>query len=159
MDARLESVIAERARFNWWAALLAGLISGGIVWLLSHGIPWFTSGMVSPTLMGRDLKPPGAVDPHLSAWTVLLHLVLSIGYAMVIGLLAGQLRGLWALVAGAVVGLGLYALNYAAFNYVLAVEWSGNELSVLVAHLVFATVAAGAYKGLASRRPRHKVEG
>jgi hypothetical protein len=108
--------------------------------------------------MGRDLKPPGTVDPARSALTVLLHIVVSIGYTMIIGLMVTRLRGLWAVGTGMLLGLGLYALNFVLFNYMLPVEWTGAELSVLVTHVVFGAIAAGAYKGLASRQETREIQ-
>ena len=152
MQNRLDSIVNRSARLDWGAAVLAGLIAGAIAWLLSHGIPWFTSGLVSPTLMGRDLKSPGLVDPYASVMTVLAQLVVAIGYAMIVAPLVTRLRGLWAMALGGVIGLGLYALNFCVFHFFLGVAWSGGELPVIVTHVVFGMIAAGTYKGLAARR-------
>lgn len=152
METRVDDIVNREARLNWKAAVFAGLIAGGVVWLLSHGIPWFTSGLVSPTMMGRDLKPAGLVNPVRSIITVLAHAGAAVAYAVVIALLAGRLRGLWAVALGALVGLGLYAVNYCVFHFLPAVDWTGSELPVVVTHVVFSMFAAGAYKGLAARR-------
>jgi hypothetical protein len=152
MQSRLDSVVNRSARLDWGAAVLAGLIAGGIAWLLSHGIPWFTSGLVSPTLMGRDLKPPGVVDPYASFMTVLTQLGVAVAYGLIIAPLVTRLRGLWAMALGGVIGAGLYALNFCVFHLLLGVAWSGAELSVIVTHVVFGMIAAGTYKGLAARR-------
>ena len=152
MQTHLDDVVARDFRMNWGAAVLAGLIGGGVVWLLSHGMPWFTSGMISPTLMGRDLKPPGVVAPYHSGVIVLLHLVASVGYAGIIAFFAGHLRGLWAIGLGCLIGLALYAINYCIFHFWVDTTWTGTELPVVVTHVVFSMLAAGAYKGLASRR-------
>ena len=159
--AHRDDIINRDARFDWAAAVWGGLIAGAVVWLLSHGIPWFTSGMVSPTLMGRDLKPPGLVDPFRSAMTILAQAVVSVAYAFVIALLVTRLRGMWAVGLGMLIGVGLYALNFLVFHFLLTVDWTGGELAVLVTHVVFAAMAAGAYKGLAARRAgaRRTAEG
>jgi hypothetical protein len=149
---RNDSVFNRSARLEWGAAVLAGLIAGVIAWLLSHGIPWFTSGLVSPTLMGRDLKPPGLIDPYRSVITVLAQLVVAIGYSLVIAPLVTRFRGVWAIGAGGLIGLALYGCNFCVFHFLLRVDWSNGELAVVVTHVVFGMLAAGAYKGLAARR-------
>ena len=147
-----ETIFNRDAHFRWKPAAGAGLIAGAITWLLSHGTPWFTSGLVSPTLMGRDLKAPGLVDPVASLVTVLALLLVSIAYGLVIGAIVSRVRALWGVVTGALIGLGLYLLNFAVFHIFLGVNWSDGEWSVIVTHLVFGLVAAGAYKGLAPSR-------
>ena len=145
-------IINRSARFNLTAAISAGLVSGAVLWLFSHGTPWFTSGMVSPTLMGRDLKPAGAVDGFSSTLTVLAQLVVAVGYTLIIAAVVSRLRGMWAAALGGVVGLGLYVLNFLVFHFLLTVDWTGTEVPVIVTHVVFGMVAAGIYKGLAARR-------
>jgi hypothetical protein len=152
MQHHMDDILIPDARVNWGMAVVAGLISGLVVWLLSHGTPWFTSGLVSPTFMGRDLKAPGAVNPAGSLLTVVAHLAISICYALVIAALVSRFRAIWALGVGALVGLALYALNFVVFTLLWNVNWTGGELPVLVTHVVFALAVAGLYKGLA-RRP------
>lgn len=152
METHLDSVINPGARLDWRSALLAGLIGGAVVLLLSHGIPWFTSGMVSPTMMGRDLKPEGLVDSSMSVVTVLGQFVVSLVYALVIAPLVTRFRGMWAVAVGGLIGLGLYLLNFAVFRLMLSDRWTGSELSVVVTHVVFSMVVAGAYKGMAARK-------
>src|SRR4051812_14660301 len=116
MEAGAHDVVIHNAQFRWGAAIGAGLFTGGILWLLSHGTPWFSSGMVSPTLMGRDLKPPGLVDPSRSVAIVLAQAVVSVAYGLVIGAVAARLRRMWAVMAGGAIGLLLYLLNFGIFH-------------------------------------------
>jgi len=150
MDAG--QIINRAARFSLKAALSAGLIAGTILWLFSHGTPWFTSGMVSPTLMGRDLKPSGLLDGFPSTVTVLAQLAVAIGYTLVIAAVVTHLRGMWAIGVGGVVGLILYCFNFLVFHLLLTLNWTGTEVPVIVTHVVFGMVAAGLYKGLAARK-------
>jgi hypothetical protein len=138
-------------RVHWRAAILAGLIAGGIVWLFSHGLPWFTSGMITPTLMGRHLKPPGLVIGSRSVAIGAAHLVVAVLYTLAIASLISKVRGLWALALGGVLGLILYCLNFAFFRVAQIADWSGTELPILVTHAVFGAVAAGLYKGMTAR--------
>jgi hypothetical protein len=84
-----------------------------------------------------------------------------VGYALVIALVVTRLRGMWAVALGAAVGLGLYCLNFLVFHFLLTVDHTATEVPVLVTHVVFAAIAAGAYKGLAARRTggRRAAEG
>lgn len=151
IDNRYDQFINPAARFSWKAAVLAGLIGAGIAWLLSHGLPWFTSGMVSPTLLGRDLKPAGLIDPLGSVVTTITLVVVSVLYALIIAPLVTRLRGMWAVAVGGVIGFGLYLLNYAVFRLLMNADLTGTEFPVLVTHVTFGAVVAGLYKGLANR--------
>jgi hypothetical protein len=152
MNTRMEDVINPTARFDARAAILGGLIAGGVLWLLSHGTPWFASGMITPTMMGRDLKPAGMVDASRSALTTVTEFGVAVVYTFVLGLLVTHLRGMWAVAAGGVAGVGLYLINYAVFHLFMATDWTGSEAPVLVTHIVFGMIASAIYKGLAARR-------
>jgi hypothetical protein len=152
MQHRLDEIINPQARMDWGAAVLAGVIAGAIDWLLSHGMPWFTSGLIAPNLMGRDLHGLGAFDGYSDAMTILAQFVIGIGYGLIVAPLVTHLRGLWAIATGGLLGLGLYGLNFCVFHFLVGVHWSAAELSVIVAHVVFGLVVAGLYKGLAARK-------
>ena len=108
--------------------------------------------MVSPTMMGRDLKPEGVVDSYMSVITVVAQLLVSLVYGLVLAPLVTRFRGMWAVGLGGVIGLGLYLLNFVAFRFLLSDQWTGTELPVAVTHFVFGMLVAGAYKGLAARK-------
>jgi hypothetical protein len=153
METHFDGVINREARVRWTSAALAGLITGAVVWLLSHGVPWFTSGLVSPTLMGRDLKRPGVIDPTTSLTTVLAQILVSVCYACIIAPLITRFRGMWAVGIGALAGLVLYAINFAIFHLLTGADWNaGREITVMVTHFVYGAIVAGLYKGLA--RPK-----
>ena len=153
MASESDLILNRDGRFRPGAAMGAGLVGAVLLWLFSHGTPWFTSGMISPTLMGRDLKAPGLVDPAGSTITVLALLIVSLGYAFIVAGSVTRLRGVWALVAGALIGGVLYCLNFAVFHFLRGVDWvSATELPVIVTHVVFCAVVAGLYKGIAARR-------
>jgi hypothetical protein len=147
----MEDVVAHNARVNWPKAIIASFAAGAVVWLLSHGTPWFTSGMVSPSLMGRDLNSLGNLGVNSGFAIVLGHGALSLCYGLIISALVAHLRGLWAVALGATVGLILYVFNFAAFHLLENLSWSSSELPVIFTHLVFGAVVAGIYKGWAAR--------
>ena|SRR6187200_2635638 len=160
MHVRMEDVINPGARFDARSAVIGGLIVGALMWLLSHGMPWFASGMVSPTLLGRYLKPGGLVDTGRSLVTAVAEVGVSVVYTLILALVVTRLRGLWAIALGGVVGVALYFLNYALFRATASTDWTGSELPVLVTHIAFGMIAAGTYKGLAARRivPDRRLE-
>ncbi len=102
--------------------------------------------------MGRDLKPPGSVDGSRSVLITLGQVAMSLVYVSILAPIVTRLRGLWAVALGAVIGLGLYGLNYVVFHWLLDVGQTGSELPVIVTHVTFGALAAAAYKGMASRR-------
>ncbi len=152
MQTRWEEFVNREARFDPGAAVTAGLVGGVIAWLLSHGIPWFTSGMVSPSFMGRDVSHGTALSAWGESTVVGGHFVLGICYALVLAPLVTHVRGMWAVVLGGIIGLALYGLNFCAFHFLLGVNWSGAEVQVIVTHVVFGLIGAGIYKGLAARK-------
>lgn len=144
-----------RNRFKPKAALYAGLALGLIFLLVPRGIPWNSTGM--PThLMGRTLF----TEPGAGTYTIvaLLQMVVAVCYAFIIGGIAYRLRTMHAILAGGAVGLGLYALNYVIFNFLLPDMPRSSEGNVAIAHLAFGLIAAGAYKGLAIPRVPRAAE-
>lgn len=109
--------------------------------------------------MGRDLKPPGEVNATASLMTVLAQALVSICYGLAISPAVCKLRGMFAIMAGGLIGLVLYGLNLLVFHFALGVDWSARvEAPVIVTHVVFSMLVAGLYKGLAARRNGRPTE-
>jgi hypothetical protein len=140
------------ASIRWSSALLAGLGAGVVVGLLSHGIPWFTSGAIAPAVMGRYLAPPETVNPVWNVITLFSHGVVSLVYGILIAFAASKLKGLLALAAGGLAAMLLYLVNFLAFTYLVQVPWTASESAVLLTHIVFGFLSAGLYKGLSARK-------
>jgi hypothetical protein len=136
---------------RWPIAVMAGLLVGTIFFLFSRGLPWASSGFVSPTLMGREIKPPEEVSWSLSVVVILLHMGLSVLYALMIAPAVNWIRGVPALFMGGLIGLILYGVNFGLFASVLSNFAEQREIPALITHLAFGMVAAGAYKGMARR--------
>jgi hypothetical protein len=133
----------EHRRIDFKAALGAGLAVGLLIALFPRGSPWAGVTFFSPTVMGRTMGEPGS-----SFLTALLpHVALSIGYAIMIGLMVDRLRRVRAVLAGAIVGCVLFLINWAVFNF-LVQDGVGRESVVFFTHLAFGLMCAGAYKGL-----------
>src|ERR1041384_1805503 len=143
--ARLEPVDADS--FQWPAALLAGIIAGVVLLVVPAGSPWSRVSFFSPVIMGRVISPQAGL-PLLSTW--FLHLGLSVIYGLIISAVATRFRRGQALLAGAIIGLILYLINFA----IVSAVWPnsrGNEIAIAFAHIVFGLIAAGAYRGLLKR--------
>jgi hypothetical protein len=150
---RLEA--APDTPFQWNAALLAGLIAGAVLLIVPAGSPWSRISFFSPVVMGRTI-PPQAGLPLVSTW--LLHLLVSLIYGLIVSLVAMRLRRGLALLAGAITGLVLYAINFGIVS-LLWPDARGNEVAIAFAHVVFGLVAAGAYRGLLRRTVQAEVRG
>src|SRR5687767_11606123 len=68
---------------QWFTGIKAALAIAAILWLVTRGIPWATSGLVSPTVMGREIKDPGQINSSLSALATVLHFVAAMVYASI----------------------------------------------------------------------------
>jgi hypothetical protein len=145
----------EPLRFHLGPALGAGFIAGAILLIVPHGSPWSSLTFFSPVIMGRTI--PGTIEmPLLLVWA--LHLAVSLFYGLIISRVVATLRRRRAFFTGALAGLVLYAVNFG----VVSALWPwlrGAEFSVVVTHIVFGLITAGAYRGLLKRKPDIPVPG
>ena len=138
----------EPGRFQLRPALGASLIAGVILLIVPHGSPWSSLTFFSPVIMGRTVPRTFEISFVL---VCILHLVVSLLYGLIISRIVATLRRRPAFVAGALAGLVLYAINFG----VVSAFWPwlrGAEFSVLITHIVFGLITAGAYRGLLKRR-------
>jgi LytS/YehU family sensor histidine kinase len=137
----------EPSRFHIVPAVGAGLIAGAILLIVPHGSPWESLTFFSPIIMGRTI--PGPLEmPLLLVW--ILHLVVSSLYGLTISRVVATLRWQRAFFTGALAGLVLYAISFG----VVSALWPwlrGSEFSVVITHIVFGLITAGAYRGLLKR--------
>src|SRR5580765_1675540 len=145
----------EPRRFHVGPALGAGFIAGVILLIVPRGSPWSSLTFFSPAIMGRTI--PGPVEiPLLLVCT--LHLAVSLLYGLIISRSVATLKHRRAFVTGALAGLILYAINFG----VVSAFWPflrGAEFSVVVTHIVFGLITAGAYRGLLKRKPEVSATG
>ena len=142
---------AERP-VQWWTGIQAALALGVLFLLVSRGIPWASSGAVSPTVLGREIKYPGSIDTNLTMTAILLHFVSCIVYASIMMPLIHRFRYGGAALVGAALGIILYLLNLAVFTIVGGGAPYSREFPVFVTHLAFGLIFTGVYKGLVKRR-------
>jgi hypothetical protein len=138
----------EPRRFHIGPALGAGFIAGVILLIVPRGSPWGSLTFFSPVIMGRTV-PATVQIPLLLVW--ILHLGVSLVYGLIISRLVATLRRRRAFVTGALAGLVLDAVNFGVVS-ALWPSLRGAEFSVVVTHIVFGLIAAGAYRGLLRRK-------
>jgi hypothetical protein len=138
----------EKSHWQGMPAITAGLIAGVVLLVVPHASPWSGLTSFTPALMGRVAPETWDLGAFM---TVMMHLVLSIIYGVLISFAVMNIRQMAAVVAGGVAGLVLYLLNFDAVT-LWCPAMRGSEVSVLVTHVVFGLIAAGAYRGLLRRR-------
>ncbi len=137
---------------DWMAALKSGLIVGCIFLIVTRGIPWASSGLISPTVMGRELKSPDVVNNGFNLGIAVLHMLVSVLYACIIIPVAHRLRPIPSMLCAGAIGLILYFINYLIFMQLVGQIPGQREMSAIVSHVGFAMVTAGIYKGFVRRR-------
>ena len=152
MNAHAESWSQSNDKFHvqWKAAGLAGFLVGLIFLLVNHGIPWASSGLVEPAIMGRDVKSSGEGGVAYGLQVAFAHLTLAVAYADIIAPAVYRFTTIPAIVCGGVIGLILYFVTYPIFNAVAA-QSEMREWISMGTHVAFGMGAAGAYKGLAKK--------
>ena len=150
-------------KVQWRAALAAGMAAGILATAVQVTL-WFVLTDALPEIFYRDARfaaaivmGPGALSPAGARATVLLaatlvHFALSIVYGVIVSWLAARLGARASLLAGAVFGVALYALNMHAFTALFPWFAASRDGITLVAHIAFGVVAAGAYRVAARRR-------
>ncbi|MGV3773263.1 MAG: hypothetical protein ACO1QB_10210 [Verrucomicrobiales bacterium] len=138
-------------RVKWGKAALAGLITGLILLFANRGLPWTSSGIILPNVMGRNVLPGNADGNTMWLGIAFAHLAVSAIYGLIIGAIVFKLRPIPAAFAGGVIGLILYFVNLALFSVIVPDARQQSELSPVIMHLAFGIICAGCYKGVAKR--------
>ena len=127
--------------------MAAGLIPGVVLLILPHATPWEGLTVFTPAIIGRQVPASWGMNVF---GVVVIHLALSLVYGLIISLSVMSARQMRALLVGGVVGLVLYALNLLVVSLWIP-GLRTDEVPVVLTHLVFGLVAAGAYRGLLRR--------
>ncbi len=158
---RQESAAHLSAPMDWKAAAWAGVIASAVfmmaemlmVWLLQGQSPWGPPRMMAAMVLGKGILPPPADFSFVAmAVAMMIHIPLGIVYGLVLCRAAHRLGMGAALLAGAVFGVAVYAVNFylvAPMVFPWFVE-ARNWVS-LVAHALFGMVLGGAYVTLRDR--------
>lgn len=153
---------ARSAGVRWGAAAMAG-VTGGAIFLLLQMLmvpvflgasAWTWLRMTAAIVLGQEvLLPEPTLDGGVLLTGALLHLVITAGYGLLLGVLANSMAMETAIITGAVFGLALYFVVY----YVLApiFPWfaqARNWVSVF-AHIVFGMATGWVLARGLTRRP------
>jgi hypothetical protein len=147
-----EQDIRAKYRLNTRAVIYAGLVVGLLFLFLPRGIPWNSLGLPTEA-MGRPLFSEDTITAMFI--TGVVQILLALGYTFVIASVVYRFRTLHAVLLGGLIGIGLYGLNYLIFQLLFNAP-TRSESAVFITHLAFCCMAAGAYKGFSTPRPRSK---
>ena len=148
---------------NWKAVVWAGVIAGVVFMMLEMMLvatvggasPWGPPRMIAAMVMGRGvLPPPATFDLGIMMVAMMIHLVLSIALAAVLGwLISNRVLGLAAsLLAGAVFGLLIYFLNFHLMTAVFPWFAMARGLISAFSHVMFGLVLGWVYHAMATPR-------
>jgi hypothetical protein len=142
---------SDSRRVKWSKAALAGLLTGLVLFLANRGMPWTSSGLILPNVMGRNVIADTSEAQTMWMGVALVHLALATIYGLIIGPAVFRLRFFPAAVAGAVIGVGLYFLTLAGFSLLLPDARNRSEFSPFLMHVAYGIICAGMYKGISKR--------
>ena len=110
------------------------------------GILWRDARLAAAIVLGpAALDPPASFDAQIVLIATLVHFALSITYAITLSTIIRRLGIEWALIAGAVFGLALYAINLYGFTAFFPWFTVARDGITLMAHLAFGLSASAAY--------------
>ena len=159
MDTLLGSRSWKWRATDWTAAAVSGFAAGAVLMVLdlfwsaffNPDGPWRTSHMIAPIFIGTDSLPTSGYGFSVGVVAIALatHYVLGIVFGLAMAALVVQLklesRPGPAMVAGAIMGVGLYLINFGLlvgfFPWLAALR----GVDTLAAHVVFGIVAAALY--------------
>jgi uncharacterized membrane protein YagU involved in acid resistance len=160
----MDTSTSTRSAINWRAAILAGLFSGlvflilemAMVPLFLDGSPWGPPRMIGAILLGEGvLPPPATFNFGVVVVALIVHFVLSVGYAIALGFLLHRMGvGMGAALGiGAVFGIVLYLVNFYGFTAIFAWFANARNWVSIFAHVVFGIAAAWGYERWAPSQP------
>jgi hypothetical protein len=163
LDGRFSMATQESSSFpdvNWEAAARAGLAAGLVylAWqmalypMVTGGSVWDVPRATAAILIGKGiLATPATFNAGVFLVGLLLHLALSVGYALLLAaMIAGLNRGP-ALMSGGVFGLVLYLINF--YWFTTAFNWFARARNWVTAlgHVIFGLTTVAAYLALRRR--------
>ncbi|MDX1582204.1 MAG: hypothetical protein R3338_01265 [Thermoanaerobaculia bacterium] len=152
-------------RFLWGDAVTGGIVAGLVFLVLEMvmvpvfggGSPWGPPRMIAGIVMGQGVVPPPgtfALVPVVVA--VIIHMILSIFYALVISFIIRKMNVGLAILTGAAGGFVLYLLNFYVFTAIW--PWFANARNwiTIFTHIVFGLLAAWVFTAMA-KEPTAKM--
>lgn len=146
-----------RSIMDWRAAVIAGLLSGLLtmaLWMIlltmtTGGSVWAPFHHVAAILLGEGvLTPSQSINWQVVITGLLIHLVLSIFFAVILAFIIHRWGLAVSILGGALFGLAIYAINYYTFSALFPWFFSLRSWIALVGHVFFGMMAGGIYEVL-----------
>lgn len=146
-----------RQIMDWRAAVVAGLIAGGLTMLLwmmllslmTGGSLWTPFHHVAAILLGESsLTPSQTLNFQVVLTGAVLHLSLSVVYALILAFIIHRWGLVVGIIGGILFGLAVYIINYYTFTALFPWFYPLRSWIALVGHLFFGAAAGGIYEAL-----------
>ena len=146
-----------RLVMDWRAAVIAGLLAGGLTMLLwmilwslaTAGSLWTPFHHAAAILLGQDvLTPSQTLAPQIILTGTVVHLFLSVLYAIILAFIIHRWGFAIGVIGGALFGVALYLINYYTFTAFFPWFFPLRSWIVLVGHIFFGATAGGIYEAL-----------
>lgn len=140
------------------AVVLAGLIAGVVFMMLEmilvpvfmNGSPWGPPHLIAAIILGKGVLPmpgqPITFDFGVFMAAMILHFMLSIVFAVIIGWICKRLSMGTSLLLGAVFGLVLYFVNFYGLTAIFPWFAMARNWVTIFSHLMFGVVAVYSFK-------------
>ncbi len=148
-----------------WQAIIGAGVIAGVLSTLVQVVLWVMLGDDFPSVLFRDarlaaalvlgsrvLPPPATFDAAVMLAATLIHFALSIVYAALIVVVTVRLAMRPALLAGALCGAALYAINLYGFTQVFPWFVEARSANALAAHVAFGMASVWGYRLLRNGR-------
>jgi len=139
-------------------AIKAGVIAGAVFMMLEMIMvpvfmgdsPWAPPRMIAAIILGKSVLPmpdqPVTFDFGVMLAAMVLHFMLSIIYAIIIGWLCRKLSMGTSILIGAVFGLAIYIINFYGFTALFPWFAMARNWISIFSHIMFGIIAALAFK-------------
>lgn len=152
----MKTQISSRMRqvVDWEAAIVAGMISGLVVFVINFFLTWFILGdpwlflrmSASIPLGGTILASSPGFDPAVSFTGLLVHLLLSIFYGCLIAISVYRWGLLVGFFGGALLSLAIYSINFFAVSFFFPWFYPMRSWIIVLNHVLFGALAGGIYE-------------
>jgi uncharacterized membrane protein YagU involved in acid resistance len=162
-DLDVRKFTTAGARVDWRSAAIAGLVAGlfYLLWVMilmptlgDAPSPWAPARMIAAIALGPGvLPPPATFDAGIVVAALAVHFALSVLYALLIAPVITGMTRIPTIVAGAVLGITIYIINFYLFTLVFPWFEEGRGWIGSVGHTLFGVVLALTYLAIARRSP------
>ena len=148
---KMQQVMDWKAAF--WAGIAAGilfyLLNIFIVPLILGGNMWVIIRLFASIVYGDAiLAPPSTYDTGALFASILITLVLSIGFTFLIAFVFHKWGLLVGIVGGAIFGLCIYLVNFYSLSFFFPWFFALSSWPFVITHILFGAFAGGIYEFL-----------